>query len=124
MSDVWVRWSGLSLLDDGAATVYTARLGETLSRVLTQARAPAPRSPQQNNAPRKNTKALTSSSQKVFSSQPSLRELMSQYNRSTPRSGLIKPGTSQHALQQSFSVDRVDFIDLPNIPGRILRPSN
>lgn len=143
MKNVWVRWSGLALLDDNAADVYTARLGESLSRSISHrppaqqaapAAAPSHAAPLSRNAmalgakhaaPTARAQTQPPASKKVFTSSPSLRQMMSDYNRPISRLAPIKTTVAQpKAAGSEFEFDEIDFIQLANIPGRILRPSS
>lgn len=136
MKNVWVRWSGLALLDDNAEAVYTSRLGEALSRSVDHKALHAPPSrtpaPTQTPAPSASKAPLTKSvaalqTKKIFTSSPTLRQLMNEYNRPVSRLAPIKTTAIQPKSPTSadqFEFDEIDFIQLTNIPGRILRPSS
>lgn len=144
MNSVWVRWSGLALLDDVAATVYVSRLGEALTRAMNHKAAAGPGKATASTtpgAPNRATpnaqatalmgKALARSaagapaSSKFFSSAPSLRQMMNEYNRPTSRLAPIKTAPTKPASgTYEFEFDEIDFIELAAIPGRILRPSS
>jgi hypothetical protein len=61
---------------------------------------------------------------KVFSSQPTLKQLMSEYNKQFNKFGPQRPVQRVSATNaMDFRYEQIDFIDIPSIPGRILRPS-
>jgi hypothetical protein len=118
--------AALNLLDDSALVTNdfawqqitrtelaaAAALKKAQSQPPQKAEAPLP-------APREN---------KFFSSSPTLRQMMNDYNRSYSRLSGFKskpsePARPQHGKYAEFRYDRVDYIEIPNIPGRVLRPS-
>lgn len=131
-------WLNLSLLDD-ASTTPSFRRQPPLSLPPVQT-APAIRSAVQRaaltassiKAPAALTAKRVSPTTKIFRDRPTLRELMSEYNRrSAFQSGrLLKGGISEYGGDRAsvvgsehFAFDRVEAIQLPSIPGKILRPS-
>ena len=63
--------------------------------------------------------------QKVFRQTRSLRDLMSEYNTRPPahsRSS-VRTGGPSAPSRREFSSDRVEHIQLAEIPGKILRPA-
>lgn len=60
---------------------------------------------------------------KIFSSKPSLRQMMKDYNgRQSTLPPIKKNKPSKKASRPGFQFDSVELIELPSISGKILRP--
>ncbi|MEW6056334.1 MAG: hypothetical protein AB1540_06940 [Bdellovibrionota bacterium] len=72
------------------------------------------------------TAALAKPEARVFSSKPTLKQMMDEYNKRDSRSILIKPNAAAKTNPSSSDFragGRVMKITIPNIPGKILRPN-
>ena len=121
MKDHYFGVAALALLDDcetaenGLALQQLTRARTTVPKII------VPKQPATSTTPPR-------AENRFFSSTPSLRQMMNEYNR--PGSSLAplksepkSPTQPQHGHDADFKFDRCDFIDLPNIPGRVLRPA-
>jgi hypothetical protein len=119
----WQDHTTLGLLDDFSGAEPPARAWEDMMRATTR---PAPTAepkvvttvtvtaPKRSKAP---PPART-----VFSSQPTLRQMMHDYNgRSAGRPPIKSVAVPTDAT--AFRFESVDLINIPNIPGKILRPA-
>lgn len=117
----WNDLASLGLLDDGALLAdLPERAWEELVHKAAEASAPpkivAPL------APNPLREALAEQRKRVFSSKPTLRQMMAEYNRPTSRTAPIKTAETP-ATQDDFDFQAVDLIQIPVIPGKILRPA-
>lgn len=105
----------IDLLDDSEGNIPTEHAWEALTRTKCAASQPKPK------APEASTPAPAARPQsKVFSSSPTLRQMMREYNKRTATTPLIRQSDFRST---HFDFDQVDLIELPSIPGRILRPA-
>lgn len=123
----WNDFSCLGLLDDVIVTEPPSRAWEDLTRTAHQAAEKASRAKAQAEAQAiAARKAAIASAppaieRKVFSSRPTLRQMMQEYNKRTARVAPIK-GADLVASRSTFRFEKVDLIRIPTIPGKILRP--
>ena len=116
----------IHLLDDANGSEVGLRGLQDLTRTAL-ARKPAPPAPPKAQTPP--PAPLTRPPQKaepgrVFTSSPTLRQLMGEYNRSTSRTSPIKASAGiQPPGAHDFCFDRIDLIRVASIPGKILRPT-
>ena len=118
----WNDLASLGLLDDVTDNAPPARAWEELTRTATKAQ-PAPKIIQPIAAkasPRPAAKVPPE--RRVFSSTPTLRQMMHDYNRRTSTHSPIKALDPEEG-DYEFSFEKVDQFQFPNIPGKILRPS-
>lgn len=124
----WNDMTSLSLLDDGAAdNELPERAWEDLTlksaKQLAEPKVVAPAA-ERNLDPRAVARAqaqAAAAQKKVFSSKPTLRQMMQEYNRPNARLSPIKSVTFAPG-QTEFSFETVDLFEFPQIPGKILRP--
>lgn len=123
----WVQLTHLNLLDDTPDFDFPAFSPPKIAppRPAAEAKVPAakPLDAQKTSA----IKALSQKApERVFSANPSLRDMMHDYNRRGPKTSPIKaPMTSSQlmaAFQPSYSLEMIENIQIPSIPGKILRP--
>ncbi|MBI3544482.1 MAG: hypothetical protein HY075_14520 [Deltaproteobacteria bacterium] len=112
--------ASLSLLDDDSSTNLPERAWDDLTIKAMRAEA-APKVVQPTKAaaapaPRQAPAA------RVFSSKPTLRQMMSEYNKRSARIAPIKT-YDPAADPATFRFESVDLIQIPIIPGKILRPA-
>lgn len=117
----WNDMTSLNLLDDQAAHELPARAWEDLTLKATKSMGVAPKivTPATAKVP---VARPARRPNRVFSSTPTLRQMMQEYNRPTGRQAPVKsfvPDTGHN----DFNFEAVDLIELPTIPGKILRPS-
>ncbi|MBI3554644.1 MAG: hypothetical protein HY074_00090 [Deltaproteobacteria bacterium] len=118
----WNDLASLGLLDDVTDNAPPARAWEELTRTATKS-PPAPKIIQPTVAkaiPRQAAKVPAE--RRVFSSTPTLRQMMHDYNRRTSTHSPIK-ALAPDESDYEFSFEKVDQFQFPNIPGKILRPS-
>jgi hypothetical protein len=106
----------LDLLDDAPGTNCEDRL-EALTRSACQ--------PKPVKRTELATRATTAPAPKktFFTSRPSLRELMREYNRPITSRPPIRAEKDRATVEQEFNFERIDRILLPSIPAKILRPA-
>lgn len=103
----WNDMNSLGLLDDVNATEPPERAWEDLTRSAT---------PPPGKIIQPATRPVPL--RRVFSSKPTLRQMMQEYNRRTAYRQPIKT-----QAPESFSFQAMDLIQIPSIPGKILRPA-
>lgn len=134
----WENLSSLGLLDDQQTAALPERAWEDLTssaaRTTAQRTQVPPKNqsssgkvvlPAQSTLGRARAAELARQNQarsKVFSSRPTLRQMMDEYNRPRARTSPIK-SPAPGAAFGDFRFESVDLINIPIIPGKILRPS-
>src|SRR5688572_27636434 len=113
------NWSPLDLLDDSTYAAPNFAWQElTRTAVVTPKVVPAAKPSVQAAAAK-----APAPENKVFSSSPTLRQLMQEYNRPVATRAPIKSNSgTPTASPADFNFVRVDYIRIPHIPGKILRP--
>lgn len=121
--DKWSDLSVLRLLDDGDTLVRGPRTRETdllawqeMTRIQCRKILIGPK--QTNKALATLTTRPQQPRPKFFSSRPTFGQMLKEYNRTS-----IRPSPILNNATGEFSFQRIDFIQIPSIPGRVLRPS-
>lgn len=113
--------SALGLLDDAALRAPATTSADHAWEDLTRVKCRVPKVIPTLNVPTPAKAAPLRPQNKVFSSTPTLRQMMQEYNRPTATTTPIK--VSAPRASSDFRFDRVDLIQIPLIPGKILRPT-
>ncbi len=118
----WNDLASLGLLDDVTDNAPPARAWEELTRSATRPIiAPKVIQPVAAKANPRST-AKVPAARRVFSSTPTLRQMMHDYNRRTSTQSPIK-ALDPEVGDYEFQFEKVDLLEFPTIPGKILRPS-
>jgi hypothetical protein len=106
----------LDLLDDAPGTSCEENL-ERLTRAACQPR------PAKRTEPAPRAAAAPAPKKTFFTSRPTLRELMREYNRPITSRPPIRAEKDPATAELEFNFERIDRILLPSIPAKILRPA-
>ena len=119
----WNDLASLGLLDDVTDNAPPARAWEELTRSATKPQtAPKIVTPAAPARQAQRPASQVPAARRVFSSTPTLRQMMHDYNKRTSTHAPIKALDPEIAYDE-FMFEKVDLIQFPNIPGKILRPS-
>ena len=118
----WNDMTSLNLLDDQATAELPERAWEDLTLKAAKNMGVTPKivTPV---TPKPDMIKQTKRPDRIFSSSPSLRQMMQEYNRPMGRQSPIK-SFAPSSGHDDFNFEAVDLIELPIIPGKILRPSH
>jgi hypothetical protein len=121
--------SPLNLLDDARADSNAALEEKHWENIVTSARRtakPAPSAPQAGATSANARRATPQGGKRIFRSDPTLKQMMQDYNRPVPaKFASHRPHEPQpgRATRRDFRSERIEYIEIPTIPGRVLRPS-